>query len=370
MIARAYRAFLLSGLLLMVLLTVFLVSACGGPSGSSGSTDTTGCNLTLDELNNIGSAPPECLALLPDPVSTLNPRIFILGSETDLLGNLHIYVHGVDAGDVPLELNVYQNAAVVTVDGTVLLDNGADVNGGGVTVQALVDGSPISLAFLTDYSASISAANLDQIGQAYTQILNALPPGFEAEVLNFSDFTDVRQDWSQNLPALLSAVAFDPDFVPRNNTAFYDGIGNTLDRLVDHPEGGFGLGDRCRPARILVSHTDGLENASFTYTKGQLLTRIDESRVIPVMLGTLTANVTELAEFAGDTGAYVYAYDVNGINAAVSGWASSFGNIVEFVIDAGIFNFNTDVPGKVEIGLGALSAMVEAPYDQPCIPLP
>ena len=349
----------LSGLTLLV---VLLVAACSGPSG------TVSCTLTLEQLNNVDPTPPECLALLPDPQSTLSPRIFILGSETDLDGNLHIYAHGVDGASVPIPLSDFQTLTTVSVDGTVRLDNGGDQNGGGVTVQAVADGSPISLAFLTDYSASINDANLAQIGQVYAQVLNALPTGFEAQVLNFSDTTDVRQDWTEDLPAMLAAVAFDDTFAPRNNTAFYDGIGNTLDRLDQPP--GSGLADRCRPARIFISHTDGLENASFTYSKVDLLTRIDDSRTIAIMLGTLTASVTELDDFAGARGAFVYAYDVNGIETAVSGWAGSFGNIVEFVINAGITNFNPDVPGAVQIDLGTLSVMVEAPYDMPCIPLP
>lgn len=354
----------------LTLLTVLFVSACG-PSGSGGGggggARATGCNLTLDELNDLGSAPRECLGLLPDPVSTLSPRLFILGSETTPDGKLHIYAHGIDAAGDPIPLGDFQTQTVVTVDGTVLLDNGVEMNGGGVVVQAIADGSPISLAFLTDYSASISAANLNQIGQAYSAVLNALPLGFEAMVLNFSDLTDVRQDWTQDRQALLDAVEFDPLFV-QNNTAFYDGIGNTLDRLADQPGGGFGLADRCRPARILVAHTDGLNNASFVYTKDQLLPEIDASRTIAVMLGTLTANVTELEEFAGSRGAFVYAYDVNGIQTAVTGWASSFGSIVEFVIDAG--SFDVAFPGMVQIELGTLSATVEAPYDLDCIPLP
>jgi len=364
---RPFRAFALPGLVLLSMVTVFLVSACGGSGGSSGGSVAVGCNLTLEDLNNLGSASPECLALLPDPESTLNPKIYILGSETDLNGNLHIYVQGVSADNVPLVLDDFQTATVVTVDETVLLNNGADVNGGGVTVQAIADGSPISIAFLTDYSASMSEVNLNQIGQAYALILNALPAGFEAQVLNFSNDTAVRQDWTQDLQALLTAVQFDPAFAPRSNTALYDGIRDTLYRSdqVD----GFGLSERCRPVRLLITHTDGLENFSDPGTfKADLITEMDTSRTIAIMLGTVTANVPELEEFAGDRGAFVYAYDVNGIRAAVSGWAGSFDSIVEFVIDAGLFN--VDVPGKVEIGLGSLSGMVEAPYDQPCIQTP
>jgi len=348
------------------LLTVLFVSACS-PSGSGGGgVAAVGCNLTLDELNNIGTAPPACLALLPDPESTLSPRLFILGSETTDDGKLHLYVHGVDAAGSPILLADFQTQTLVTVDGIILLDNGVDMNGGGVTVQAIANGSPISLAFLTDYSASISDANLAQIGQAYAQVLNALPLGFEAQVLNFSNFTAVRQDWTGILQSLLNAVQFDPNFAPRDSTAFYDGIGNTLYR-TDQLVPGYGLSDRCRPVRVFISHTDGLENASFTYNKVDLLAEIDSSRTIAVMLGTLTANVLELEQFAGTRGAFVYAYDVNGIRTAVTGWAASFGHIVEFIVDAGLYN---PLAGAVQIDLDTLSGMVVPPYDLDCIQVP
>jgi len=90
----------------------------------------------------------------------------------------------------------------------------------------------------------------------------ALPAGFEAQVLNFSDLTSLRQDWTTNLQTLLTAVQLDQDIF-RNNTAFYDGIGNTLYREAP----GLGLSDRCRPVRMLLAYTDGRDNASFIYNK-------------------------------------------------------------------------------------------------------
>jgi hypothetical protein len=301
----------------------------------------------------------------PAPESTLSPRLFILGSEITPDNKLHIYVHGLDAAGNTIPLADFQTGSVVTVDGTVRLDNGVDVNGGGVTVQLVPDGSPISLAFLTDYSFSIDNAGLEEIGLLYQQVLNALPAGFEAQVLNFSDFSEVRQDWTEDVPTLLDAVQFDPN-MNRNNTAFYDGIGSTLYR--DDEVDGFGLSERCRAARILVSYTDGIDNASFTYNKADLLTEIDDSRTVAIMLGTQNADKAELDEFAGSRGAFVYAFDVDDLSQAFVEWATSLGTIVEIVIEDGAFQVGP--PGAVQIDLDVLSETVEAPYDLPCNPLP
>ena len=118
--------------------------------------------------------------------------------------------------------------------------------------------------------------------------------------------------------------------------------------------------------RVFISHTDGLENASFTYAKNDLIAEIDESRSIAIMLGPVTADIQELQDFAGSRGAFVYAYDLDGISAALDGWVNSLSSIVEFVIEAD--SFNPAVPGEVYIALGALSVSEPAPYELDCIP--
>ncbi|MGB5306064.1 MAG: hypothetical protein WBO57_07460, partial [Gammaproteobacteria bacterium] len=107
-------------------------------------------------------------------------------------------------------------------------------------------------------------------------------------------------------------------------------------------------------------------NASVTYDKPELLTLIDDSRVIPIMLGTLSADTAELIEFAGERGAFVFDIDLAGIEEEVADWVGSFQNLVELTLTPAT-GFD---PGPVQIDLGSLTVMVEAPYDQTCTMLP
>jgi hypothetical protein len=333
----------------LLLASALFISACG-PSGSGGGGDSGD--------SGDGGDPTQ-----PAPDNNLSPRIFILGSGIDAEGRLHIYVHGLDSASNFIPLQAFQNLSVVTVDGAVRLDNGVDVGVGGVSVRSLGNGDPISLSILTDYSVSIPQASLETISEIYEVVLNSLPSGFEAQVLNFSNLTDVRQDWTTNRQTLLAAVQFDQDIF-RANTALYDGIGNSLYREAP----GLGLSDRCQPARMLLTYTDGVDNASFLYNKNDLLDEIDSSRTVAIMLGTVNSNKAELEEFAGTRGAFVYAFDVDDFTQDILNWAESLENIVEFVIDAG--TYNQDPPGAVQIAVATIDASVEAPYVLDCIPAP
>lgn len=340
---RLFKTFFACSLLLV---SALFISACG-PSGSGGGGTDDG-----------GDTNPQ------DPENTLSPRIFILGSDIDVDGRLHLYVQGLDADSNSITLQDFQNFSVVTVDGEIRLDNGTDVGVGGVSVRSIGNGDPISFSILTDYSVSIPENSLISIRDIYEVVLQSLPSGFEAQVLNFSDRTSLRQDWTTNLQTLLAAVQLDQDIF-RNNTAFYDGIGNSLYREAP----GLGLSDRCRPVRMMLAYTDGRDNASFIYNnKAVLVDEIDSSRTVSIMLGTQDSNKAELEEFAGTRGGFVYAFDVDDFTQDVLDWADSLTHIVEFVIDAGAYN--QDPPGAVQIEVNTISASVEAPYLLDCIPAP
>ena len=336
--------------LLLALVTVFLLTACG-PSGSGGGGGGGGDN-------GGGVQPPEPE---PDPESTLSPRIFILGSEIDVDGKLHIYVNGVDATGNAITLQDFQALSEVTVDGDLRWSNGVPVGGDTIRIQALANGAPISTAFLTDYSASIDIISLEQMIQIYEAVADALPAGFEGQVMNFSDTAGLEQDWTDNLQTLRDALQVDPDF-PRNNTAFYDGMSETLYR--DNPAGlgglpvGDGLTERCRAARLILSYTDGLDNTSFYFNfdadqndtsdqRADLINELDVRRIVPIMFGSGEVSKTELDDFAGSRGAFIYAPTPDDFPDDLLGWIESLGNIVEFVIDAG--TFEQIEPGAVNI---------------------
>ena len=353
--------------LLLALVAALVLTACG-PSGSGGGGGGGG--------NNGGGAPPP----EPDPESTLSPRIFILGSEIDVDGKLHIYVNGVDATGDAITLQDFQALSEVTVDNELRLANGAPVGIGGVTVQQLVDGSPISTAFLTDYSASIDLITQQQMVLIFEAVADALPVGFEGQVMNFSDTAVLEQDWTDNLQALRDALQLDPD-IDRNNTAFYDGMSETLYR--DNPAGlgglpvGDGLTERCRAARLLISYTDGLDTASFYFNfdadqndtsdqRADLINELDVRRIVPIMFGSGEASKAELDAFAGSRGAFIFAPSTDDYPVDLIGWIESLGNIVEFVIDAG--TFEQIEPGAVNIAIEIDAAEELAPYEVDCLP--
>jgi hypothetical protein len=339
-----------------------LITACGGGGGGSGTSDGGGgCTLTLEEIqaiDNINDLPPECLLSLPRPETNLLGRIFVLGTQIDpASGALRIFVNGTDIDGNPLQLANFQTATVSI--------NDIPANPALVAVDPIADGDDVlSMGFVTDYSTSISNAELNAISGVYSQILaNLIPPRLpqimEGQVINFSNSAVVVQDWTEDV-ALLDAAFLDDGGIMRDQTAFYDALGVTLQRdLVLDNEG---LVERCRPAHMLVAYTDGGENASVTYTKGTVQSIIDDSKAVMIMLGGLSADKDMLVELAGDQGAFVYAYSLSDVEDVVGKWASSLSHMAKYTLDSAT-GFDT---GAITIQLGSETVIVERPVDSFC----
>jgi len=348
------------GTLVLLASVALLLGGCGG-GGSDNATTSGGCTLTLQEIeaiDNINNMPAECLPQLPTPETNLLGRIFILGTQIDPAdGSLHIYANGTDSDGNPLLLADYQTASISIA--------GIPADPGLVSVNNITDGDDVlSLGFVTDYSTSISAAELTAISGVYSQILTnlsppSLPQIMEGEVINFSNSTVVVQDWTTDVTLLESAFLDDGGII-RDQTAFYDALGVTLQRnmVLDND----GLVERCRPAHMLVAFTDGGENASLTYTGETVHSIINNSKTVMVLLGGLSANKDMLVDLAGDQGAFVYAYNLADIKDVVEKWASSLSNMVKFTLDPAT-GFDT---GAVTIQLGPENVIVERPVDGFC----
>lgn len=331
------------------------LTGCGGGGGGSEGADANnqGCVLTPEQIENledISDLPPECLDLLPQPDNSILGRIFVLGTQVDALtGELRIYANGLDLDGNPLVLADFQTATVTVDDAPVAY----------AVEQVSAGDAILSLGFVTDHSRSITDAELVDIGNSYSLILNRMPQVFEGEVVNFSDTASLRQDWTEDLPTLLDAVQ--PDLsIPRNSTALYDALGVALQRdlgLLDD-----GLVERCRPAHMLVVFTDGKENASISYTKATLLPIIEQSNTVMIMLGTLLSDVGTMQELAGDQGAYIYAYNIAGISTLIDSWSDSLSHMVKFTLDPAT-GFDT---GTIKIALGTETVVVERPTDGFC----
>jgi hypothetical protein len=341
---------------------MLMISGCGDDFGGTGNVASeTGCTLTLEELqaiDNINNVPQECLGDLPAPDQNLLNRIFVLGTQINPASSaLRIFVSGTDNDGNALKLADFQTATV-SIDGV-------PVDPALVSVDPLAAGDDVlSLAFATDYSTSISDAELGVVSSMYANILDSLsppnlPPVSEGMIINFSTFVEVRQDWTEDTALLKAALAFDDSFA-RQNTALYDAIGITLERDLDSFEDG--LIERCRPAHMQVFFTDGFDNASFFYTKETVLPIIDSSKTVTIMLGSLSADKDLLAELAGETGGFVYAYSLQDIQSLVAKWAASLSEMVKFTLDPAA-GFDG---GNITITLGSETVAVERPVDGFC----
>ena len=338
------------------------LSGCGGGGGGGGSSSSSvgsaGCELTIQELEaigNINDIPQECLSMLPAPEDNLLGRMFILGTQVDQQAALCAFLSMArTVAALPCSCPI----ATVSIDG-----NPVDPNL--VSVDPIAAGDDVlSLGFVTDYSTSISDAELAKVSDIYSIILDSLSPPnlpqvLEGMVINFSNSILVKQDWTEDPALLQTAYQLDASF-SRQNTALYDALGVALKRdpaVIDD-----GLVERCRPAHMLITFTDGADNASFTYTKETLLPIIQDSKAVMIMLGSLSADKTTLMDLAGDQGAFVYAYNLSGIQSTVEKWADSLSQMVKFTLDPAT-GFNA---GTITIKLGTETVAVERPVDGFC----
>jgi hypothetical protein len=344
---------------------VLSLSGCGGGGGGGGSSTSSvgsaGCKLSIQEIQaigNINDIPHECLQMLPTPEDNLLGRIFILGTQIDpQSGALRIFVNGTDSNGNPLQLVDFQNATVSIAD--------SPADPALVSVDPIAAGDDIlSLGFVTDYSTSISDAELATVSDIYSLVLDHLSPPnlpqvLEGMVIDFSNSVMVKQDWTEDPALLKAAYQLDAGF-SRQNTALYDALGVSL--LRDPGVDNDGLVERCRPAHMLIAFTDGADNASYRYTKETLRPVIQDSKAVVIMLGSLSADKTMLMDLAGDQGAFVYAYNLAGIQNTVKNWASSLSQMVKFTLEPAT-GFDT---GAITIKLGKETVKVERPVDGFC----
>ena len=359
------------GWAVLFVIVALSLSGCGGGGGGGGSSTSSvgssGCNLTIQELEaigNINDIPHECLSMLPTPEDNLLGRIFILGTQIDpQSGALRIFVNGTDKDGNPLQRTDFESATV-SIDGIPVSINGIPVDTRDLVSDIVAGDDVLSLGFVTDYSTSISDAELAKVSDIYSIILDSLSPPnlpqvMEGMVINFSNSILVKQDWTEDPDLLKTAYQLDAGF-SRQNTALYDALGVALKRdpAVDND----GLVERCRPAHMLITFTDGADNASFTYTKETLLPIIQDSKAVMIMLGSLSADKTTLMNLAGNQGAFVYAYNLSGIQSTVQKWADSLSQMVKFTLDPAT-GFDA---GSITITLGGETVEVERPVDGFC----
>ena len=183
-------------------------------------------------------------------------------------------------------------------------------------------GEVLSVSLVTDYSSSMRDSDIDMMSELYTDLVTDLPVVYEAEVVVFSTEVVQQQTFTEDAELLQAAVAPSSE-IERDLTALYDGMGTSLDHL----------GERTRPARLLVVATDGAENASETWTQSAVIEAIEEENVMVVMIGSLFSDLDEFKALTGDRGIYFYAVDYQDIRGDLDTWVESISESVAVELD-------------------------------------
>jgi hypothetical protein len=371
--------------LLLAAILALLLAACGGADGGNNGTASANkankdqCTLTqaqIDALTPADALPPGCDFLAISPIVGL----FILGTEIDIAtGELKLYVNGVKRNGTPMILTDFEGAAVTV--GGVTVNRPADWN------VVAAGGDVLSLVTLADYSASISTADLIGMGDVYDVVLENARTDFEAETINFTTNPNVpyivtkpeplpneSSSWTTDLAALKTANNYDAAF-PNQNTPLYDAMGTGLMGPLDDaynasPGDGLGLVERNRPANLIMVQTDGVDNASLKITEDDLVSLMDRCHTTAIMVGTFQADAdinkilegrASLERLAGTRGAFVNALNASFLEAAITPFAESLGNLVVFTLSQDTLFADRIVTIEVD----NLAASAEKPFNIP-----
>jgi len=254
------------------------------------------------------------------PKNTLEGKVFVLGAQDDGFGNLVLYANGTDLEGAVLTVADLQTASVSVGEETYINRDGSLA----ITAVAAED-KVLSLGLVTDNSSSIDD-DFQLVADVFTQMLDNMPQVYEAQVMTFSDDYEIQQVWTEDLPAIKTALTNLHSL--RNKTALYDSMGAALEGDLNIT----GLIERCRPAHMLVVFTDGDDNMSSVYSDTIVGSIVDNDKTIVIMLATSDALPDVLNTLVGDNGAVVQVTDPTSLVAEVASWSASLNNIVKFTL--------------------------------------
>jgi hypothetical protein len=293
---------------------------------------------TLRQLLNARAISDDCkhaiVSVLPSPVDNYSKKLVVLGTSEQSDGSLRVFLSGADASGTAFGAEAYAAATVSVSDGLggfVATDGSIEA-----TLVANAPGDVLSLGIVNDYSGSMSLDDLGVVERIETDLLTLLPPVCEVELTLFSTEVEVTQPFTTSCEAALPAVVRNTSF-ERDLTALYDGMGTGLESLVS----------RTRPIRLLVVSTDGLENASQSHSKSEIVDTVAAEGVPVIMLGALFADVSELRSLAGPRGLYFYTPLYADLRERTLQLLESLANMVQIDVPAADANRR---PLRIDVG--------------------
>ncbi|MFK5974895.1 MAG: VWA domain-containing protein [Sulfurovum sp.] len=262
-----------------------------------------GCGVTEEDLKGIGNScnlielreqnafPKECLNtiedLLPSPENNLNSKLLAFGQDAN---KRELFVLGASLGSLQLEVKSITNGITTT-----LIKN-TDYTIGKLSDLTLYP--LLSISSVLDYSASMSDDDIDDAVTIFSDIYSIFTtPLIESEIRLFSETVYHKLPFNSEKNVLLSSIKKD-DTIERESTALLDAMGQGLEAL----------GSRTAPIKVMIVATDGMENASTTYTDKNAIYALANRHNIPVIIiGSLFSDLVFMKELASKTnGIFIY----------------------------------------------------------------
>ena len=285
--------------IVLPLIVAMFIGGCGGATSDDLQNIVTNCNFTYEEFREQNSFPKECLsaieALLPTPENNLNSSLLALGQRDGT--SRELFVLGASSIGEALDLS----SAGVTITATTSGGDTTTLTTSDYTIGKISDlsiSTILSISSVLDYSASMSDEDIDDSVTIFSDIFSIFTtPLIESEIRLFSETVYHKLPFTTDKTTLLSNIAKDDNF-ERDSTALLDAIGTGLTALSN----------RTTPIKAMVISTDGMENASTTYTDRETIYRLAYDNNIPVIIiGTLFSDLVFMKELASRTnGIFIY----------------------------------------------------------------
>lgn len=160
-----------------------------------------------------------------------------------------------------------------------------------IAVQQVGTSERLALSLVLDSSGSISSADLQNIKQAATALINMLGPSDLVAIFEFNSVVRLLQDYTSNKAAAIAAVS---SMVSGGSTALYDAIYQAAQHSTT-----------VTGRKSLVVMTDGEDNFS-SRSEADAIAKAREVGVPVFTVGFGSANQTVLNRIATQTGGVFY----------------------------------------------------------------
>jgi len=286
--------------LLLVMTASWGTEATAGAIGVSAALLEGALGVGADALYQevLGVSQKEAFALLDQAGITAEDELLaflsVVHVTAPLDGYRSAYVFVVDNNLTPVQGLTAENFKVE--------EDGVPVPAGAVEVRTLESFSDVegadaqfSIAFVLDYSGSMSANDKGYLEEALLYLVETLPPVYRASITKFNNEVASYQTMTGNKTLLQQAISAP---MTSGSTALYDAMAAGLVELEAEST----------PFRVEIAFTDGMENSSRTNCHASVV-EVSRDMLVPVfVIGMGQIEVPPMFTMTNETnGCFLYA---------------------------------------------------------------